>query len=229
MFIDPLYLLFLAPPMLLSAWAAWAMRSRFARWSQVPNRAALSGVVVARTLLDQNGLEHIGVVPVRGALSDHYDPRARVVRLSEPVDGSASVSAMAVAAHECGHAIQDARRYAPFALRSISVPLATLGSNLGVLIVSVGFVLSVTELVWVGIFLFSGTVFFQLVTLPVELDASKRGEQELARLGMVDASEAAGVRSVLTAAAMTYVGAAISSIATLAYFVLRASTGRRRR
>lgn len=230
MYFDPMYFVFILPALLLSMWASWATRSRFEKWARVPNRSGASGESVARFLLDRNGLANVPVVPVAGALSDHYDPRSRTVRLSEPVFYGRSVSAMAVAAHETGHAIQHARGYAPFALRSFSVPLASIGSNLGMIIIFAGFLLSFTQLVWVGIFLFGGTVLFQVITLPVELDASSRGRAELLRLGMVSGEERRGVSSVLSAAAMTYVGAALSALSTLAYYVLRASEmgGRRR-
>lgn len=230
MYFDPMYFVFILPALLLSMWASWATRSRFEKWARVPNRSGASGESVARFLLDRNGLANVPVVPVAGALSDHYDPRSRTVRLSEPVFYGRSVSAMAVAAHETGHAIQHARGYAPFALRSFSVPLASIGSNLGMIIIFAGFLLSFTQLVWVGIFLFGGTVLFQVITLPVELDASSRGKAELLRLGMVSGEERRGVSSVLSAAAMTYVGAALSALSTLAYYVLRASEmgGRRR-
>ncbi len=230
MFFDPMYLLFVLPAFLLSAWASWATRHRFETWSRVPIQSGATGESVARYLLDQNGLSSVRVVPVRGALSDHYDPRERVVRLSEPVYFGRSVSSTAVAAHETGHAIQHALGYAPFGLRSLAVPLASLGSNLGMGIIFVGFLLSFTQLVWVGIVLFAGTVLFQVITLPVELDASSRAKAELERLHMVSPDERRGVSAVLTAAAMTYVGAALSALSTLAYFVLRAgSMGGRRR
>lgn len=229
MYFDPMYFVFILPALLLSAWASWATRARFERWAKVPSASRATGESIARFLLDRNGLSNVGVVPVRGALSDHYDPRERVVRLSEPVYFGRSVSAMAVAAHETGHAIQHARGYAPFALRSFSVPLASIGSNLGMIIIFAGFLLSFTQLVWVGIFLFGGTVLFQVITLPVELDASSRAKAELDRLGMVSAEERRGVSQVLTAAAMTYVGAALSALSTLAYYVLRASSMGNRR
>jgi Zn-dependent membrane protease YugP len=223
MYFDPLYLVMILPALLLSAWASWATRSRFEKWSRVGNLEGLSGADVARQLLDRNGLSSVEVVPVRGALSDHYDPRRRVVRLSEPVFYERSIASMAVAAHETGHAIQHARGYAPLALRSLAVPLASLGSNVGMIIIFVGFLLAFTKLVWVGIVLFGGTVLFQVITLPVELDASSRAKSELARLNMVSPDEQRGVSAVLTAAAMTYVGAALSALSTLAYYVLRAS------
>ena len=230
MFFDPLYLVMILPALLLSAWASWSTRSRFEKWSRVANQRGLSGADVARYLLDQNGLSEVQIEPVQGALSDHYDPRTRVVRLSEPVFYGRSIASMAVAAHETGHAIQHAKRYAPLALRSFAVPFASVGSNLGMIIIVAGFVLSLTQLVWVGIALFSATVVFQLITLPVELDASSRAKAELLRLGMVSPEEQRGVSAVLTAAAMTYVGAALSALSTLAYYVLRVSSmGQRRR
>ncbi len=230
MYLDPMYFVFVLPALLLSMWASWMTRSRFERWSRVPSQSGASGESIARFLLDRNGLSAVRVVPVQGALSDHYDPRTRVVRLSEPVFYGRSVSAMAVAAHETGHAIQHARNYAPLALRSFAVPLASIGSNLGMIIIFAGFLLSFTQLVWVGIFLFGGTVLFQLITLPVELDASSRAKAELDRLGMVGGEERRGVSQVLTAAAMTYVGAALAALSTLAYYVFRAmAMGNRRR
>jgi Zn-dependent membrane protease YugP len=229
-YVDPTYLLFVLPAFLLSAWASWATRSRFEKWSRVANRSGASGAAVARFLLEQNGLGNVRVVPVPGSLSDHYDPREHVVRLSEDVFQGQSVAAMAVAAHETGHAIQHARGYAPFALRSLSVPLASFGSNLGMIILFAGFLLSYTPIVWAGILLFGATVFFQVITLPVELDASRRAKAELLRLGMVGPEERQGVSQVLFAAAMTYVGAALSALSTFAYYVLRAlSMGDRRR
>jgi Zn-dependent membrane protease YugP len=229
MYFDPMYFVFVIPALLLSMFASWATRSRFEAWSRVPSRNHASGESVARFLLAQNGLANVDVIPVRGALSDHYDPRERVVRLSEPVFYGHSVSAMAVAAHETGHAIQHARGYAPFWLRSLSVPAANLGSNLGIIIIVAGFFLSLTPVVWAGIALFSGTVLFQVVTLPVELDASRRAKAELLRLGLVGPEERRGVSQVLTAAAMTYVGAALSAISTLAYYVFRAGSMNDRR
>jgi Zn-dependent membrane protease YugP len=220
--IDPLYFLILAPAMLLSAWAAWATHARFAEWSQVRNGRGITGAQVARYLLDRFGLPNVRVVPSRGALSDHYDPRAREVRLSEPVFYEESVAALAVAAHEVGHAIQHRDRYAPLVLRNLAVPLASLGSNLSFLVIFAGFLLSMTELVWAGVILFGGVVFFQIITLPVELDASARAKRALVELGLVTSPrEQAGVASVLGAAAMTYVGAALSSALTLLYYLIR--------
>lgn len=219
---DPLYFLILAPAMLLSAWAAWATHARFAQWSAVPNSRGVTGAQVARFLLDRFGLPQVRVVPARGALSDHYDPSAREVRLSEPVYYQGSVAALAVAAHEVGHAIQHRDHYAPLVLRNLAVPLASLGSNLSFLVIFAGMLLSMTELVWAGVLLFGGVVFFQVITLPVELDASRRAKQALSQLGLVvSPREQEGVSKVLGAAAMTYVGAALSSALTLLYYLIR--------
>jgi uncharacterized protein len=222
MFFDPLYLVILVPITLLSLAASWATRSRFDKWARVPNRRGISGAQAARYILDQNGLRDVAVVPSRGgALSDHYDPRDRVVRLSPDVFHGASVSAVAVAAHETGHALQHARGYFPLALRNLAVPVASIGSNFGLFLILIGAVLAFTQMIWLGIILFGATVFFQVVTLPVELDASARAKKELDQLHLVMPGERGGVSSVLTAAAMTYVAAALGAVATLAYYVFR--------
>jgi len=222
MILDPLYFLVLAPAFLLSAWAAFATRARFEKYARVPNHRRVSGAQVARFILDHNGLHDVQVVPSNaGGLSDHYDPRHRIVRLSDDVYHGGSISAVAVAAHEVGHAIQHAKRYLPMTLRSLTVPLASIGSNLSWFLIMIGFLLSATSMIWAGVLLFSGTVFFQVVTLPVELDASRRAKQELERLAIIAPSERGGIGKVLNAAAMTYVGAALTGILTLLYFLLR--------
>lgn len=222
MILDPLYFVILAPAVLLSAWAAIATRARFEKYSRVPSHRRVSGAQVARFILDHNGLHDVHVVPAQGGhLSDHYDPRSRVVRLSEDVYYGGSVASVAVAAHETGHAIQHATNYLPLALRSATVPIATLGSNLSWFLIMIGFMLSATSMIWGGVILFSATVAFQIITLPVELDASRRAKVELERLAITAPSERKGVSKVLGAAAMTYVGAALTGILTLFYFLLR--------
>lgn len=221
MILDPLYFIVLAPALLLSAWAAWATRSRFKKWSQVPNRRRITGAQTARYILDRNGLHGVPVVVSHGLLSDHYDPIHREVRLSEDVYYGGSIAAVAVAAHEVGHAIQHQQRYLPMQLRSVAVPIASLGSNLGWFLIMIGFLLAMSQMIWAGVILFTGTVAFQLVTLPVELDASRRAKQEIERLAIVAPGEKGGVSSVLTAAAMTYVAAALTGVLTLVYFLLR--------
>lgn len=221
MILDPLYFVVLAPAMLLSAWAAFATRSRFERWSRVPNRRHVSGAQAARYILDRNGMHDVPVQPAKGLLSDHYDPVHRVVRLSEDVYYGSSIASLAVAAHEVGHAIQHQQRYLPMQVRNLAVPVASLGSNLGWFLIMIGFLLSFAQMIWAGVILFTATVAFQVVTLPVELDASRRAKLELDRLAIVTPGEKPGVSKVLTAAAMTYVGAAITGILTLFYFLIR--------
>jgi uncharacterized protein len=220
-FFDPLYFVVLMPAMLVSAWAAWATRSRFQRYAQIPNARRIRGAEVARLILDRNGLSRVRIEATDGTLSDHYDPSQGVVRLSEDVYYGGSVAALAIAAHETGHAIQHSQRYAPLALRNLAVPVARLGSNFAWFLIAIGFMLSAATMVWAGVVLFSGTVAFQLATLPVELDASRRAKEQLERLSLVLPSERVGVRSVLSAAAMTYVGAALTGISTLLYFLIR--------
>lgn len=222
MFFDPLYIAILVPITLISLAASWATRSRFEKWSRVPNRRGISGAQAARYILDQNGLRDVAVVPSPGGmLSDHYDPQRRVVRLSPEVFGGGSVAAVAVAAHETGHALQHARGYLPLALRNVAVPIAGVGSNLGMFLIVIGAVLAFSQMIWLGILLFGATVFFQVITLPVELDASSRAKAELDQLHLVMPGERQGVTSVLSAAAMTYVAAALGAVATLAYYVFR--------
>ncbi len=219
-FFDPLYFVFLAPGLLLSLWASARTKSAFNKWGKV--RAAMSGARAARKMLDQAGLYNVKIERAGGFLSDHYDPRARCLRLSPDVHDRASIAAVGVACHEAGHAIQHARDYAPLQLRSALVPVASIGSNLSWIVIMAGIFLALTNLVYVGILLFSATVVFQLVTLPVEFDASKRAKELVVDFGILMPQERVGVDKVLNAAAWTYVAAAVSSIFTLLYFLMRA-------
>ena len=219
-FFDPLYFVFLAPGFLLSLWASARTKSAFNKWGKV--RAAMSGARAARKMLDQAGLYNVKIERAGGFLSDHYDPRARCLRLSPDVHDRASIAAVGVACHEAGHAIQHARDYAPLQLRSALVPVASIGSNLSWIVIMAGIFLALTNLVYVGILLFTATVVFQLVTLPVEFDASKRAKELVVDFGILMPQERVGVDKVLNAAAWTYVAAAVSSIFTLLYFLMRA-------
>lgn len=219
-FFDPLYFVFLLPGLLLSLWASARTKSAFNKWGKV--RAAMSGARAARKMLDQAGLYNVKIERAHGFLSDHYDPRARCLRLSPDVHDRASIAAVGVACHEAGHAIQHAREYAPLQMRTALVPLAGIGSNLSWLVIMAGIFLALTDLVYLGILLFSATVVFQLVTLPVEFDASKRAKELVVDFGILMPHERVGVDKVLNAAAWTYVAAAVSSIFTLLYFLLRA-------
>ena len=220
--IDPLYWMMMIPVFLLSAFSSFKVKSSFNKYSKVYLRSGMSGAQVARRILDRNGLSHINVVETGGFLSDHYDPIKKVVRLSPDVYRGQTVAAVGVAAHETGHAIQHKESYQPLILRNMIVPVASIGSNFAWIIIFAGFLLGALGLVKIGIALFSIVVVFQVLTLPVEFNASSRAKKILAAEGYVSPTELQGVNSVLSAAAMTYVAAATSAIMTLLYFLLRA-------
>jgi Zn-dependent membrane protease YugP len=187
--------------------------------------APLSGAAAARHILDSAGLSHIPIEIVPGHLSDHYDPRHKVLRLSQEVYQSRSLAAVGIAAHEAGHALQDARAYVPLVIRNAAVPLAGFGSGAGIWILIFGVIFSFQPLIWAGIGLFACVVFFQVVNLPVEFNASSRAKAQLVGLNVISQEELHYVNRVLTAAAMTYVAATLQAILTLLYYVLR-FTGR---
>lgn len=195
------------------------LRRTYARWSKVQNTSSLSGFETARAILDANGLHNVKVEAVPGQLGDHYDPGARVIRLSEDNYRRASVAGAAVAAHEVGHAIQHANAYAPLQWRATLVPVANIGGNFGPLIVVAGAVIGAFGLVQLGLALFAAAVLFQLVTLPVEFDASRRALVQMKTLGIATRGDVNGSRQVLNAAALTYVAAAASSVAYLLYYL----------
>ncbi len=227
MFFDPLYLLFVLPAFLIGLWAQSRVQGNFKKYSRVGTLRGVTGGQVARTLLSAYGLSDVKVEPARGFLTDHYDPRSRTLRLSEATYASPSVAAAGIAAHEAGHALQHAQNYQPLALRSAIVPAAQFGSSLGPWLLVGGFALQLSALAWLGIILYGAATVFTLVTLPVEFDASKRAKQILVRQGILESREMEGVNKVLDAAALTYVAAAVQSILTLLYFVLRFSVGSR--
>ncbi len=220
--LDPLYWLLMAPVLILSLFASLRVKSTYNKYSRVMSSSGMSGADVAREILRRNGLAGIAVTETQGFLSDHYDPAKKVVRLSPQNYRGASVAAIGVAAHETGHAIQHAASYGPLMLRNTMVPIASIGSSFSWIIIFAGFIMGAMGLVKAGILLFSAVVFFQLVTLPVEFNASSRAKRILAAQGFLTAGELAGVNRVLSAAAMTYVAAAASSIMTLLYFLVRA-------
>jgi Zn-dependent membrane protease YugP len=195
------------------------LRATYSRWAKVANTSGLTGAQVAEAILKANNISNVRVEATRGQLTDHYDPRSRVVRLSEGIYGRASVAGMAVAAHEVGHAIQHARAYAPLQWRSALAPVAGIGSQFGIMLAMLGLFMQAGGLLEIGIILFSAAVLFQVVTLPVEFDASRRALGQLNQLGLVTQQDSAGARSVLTAAALTYVAAAATAIAYLLYFI----------
>ncbi|MFO0960136.1 MAG: zinc metallopeptidase [Isosphaeraceae bacterium] len=218
---DPLYFLILAPGMLLAAWAQWRIQSAYQQASQYGSRSGVTGAQAAAAVMSAGGVQGVGIEPTHGYLSDHYDPSAKVLRLSEGVYGTASLAALGIAAHEAGHALQDAHRYGPLVVRNLMVPVASFGSSAAWIVMLAGFLLHFTGLVWVGIGLFSATVLFQVINLPVEFDASRRARIELQRVGLVSVEEDAVVGKVLNAAALTYVAGTLTSILTLFYYLLR--------
>jgi Zn-dependent membrane protease YugP len=213
-----LYILISLPALLLGLWAQSRVRSSFNKYSQVRTGRGIAGAQAARLVLDANGLHHVNVEQVQGFLSDHYDPRAKTLRLSPQVYQSNSLAAVGVAAHEAGHAIQDQQNYGPLALRSAMVPSVQIGSWLGPIVFFVGLFMAVEPLAWIGLLLFGATAVFALVTLPVEFDASKRAREILVSNGIVAPQELKGVNAVLDAAALTYVAAALQAVTTLLYY-----------
>jgi len=222
MYFDPMYLLFLAPGMLLSLWASMRVKSTFSHYSQVASRSGMTGAEAARELLRRQNIVDVTVEPVDGFLSDHYDPSSKTLRLSPDVYQGRSLSALGVAAHEAGHAIQHANGYGPLAFRSLVVRPAMLGSNLGMLVMGLGIMTHATGMVWLGVAMFSAFVVFTLVTLPVEFNASSRAVAALVDTRIIMPSEATDTKKVLDAAALTYVAAAISAVLQLLYFLFRA-------
>jgi uncharacterized protein len=207
-------------PLLFGLWAQMRVKSTFNRYSQVPTRNGLTGAQAATAVVRYSGLDGVTVRPVAGNLTDHYDPRSRTLNLSESVGQAATVAALGVAAHEAGHAIQDARNYAPMRLRQTVLPAAQFGQSLWFLPVVIGLIIGATGLVTVGLILFSAVVLFQLVTLPVEFDASKRALVALDSQGLLAPEEVDGARAVLRAAALTYVAGFVASLGQLLYFFL---------
>lgn len=227
MFFDPLYLLFIAPAFALSLWASFRVKSAFKKYSRVRAMSGLTGAQAAQRLLERAGLTDVTVTRSRGMLSDHYNPVNKTLALSESVHGSPSVAAIGVACHEAGHAIQHANGYKPLHLRSMLVPTANIGSSLGYFVMLGGLMLMMFTgmgqgLVAVGAILFSAVLLFQVVTLPVEFDATARAKRLAVEYGIVAHQEREGMDKVLNAAALTYVAAVVSTLMTLLYFLLRA-------
>ena len=229
MFFDLTYLWFILPALALSLWASFRVKSAFKKYSRVRAMSGLTGAQAARAMLDRAGLTDVTVTRSRGMLSDHYNPLNKTLALSEGVHDSASVAAIGVACHEAGHALQHAHGYKPLYLRSALVPTANIGSSLGYIVMMVGIFLMYMAgtqvgqtVVLFGAFLFSAVLVFQVVTLPVEFDASNRAKRLAVEYGIVAAQERQGMDKVLNAAALTYVAAVVSTLMTLLYFLFRA-------
>jgi Zn-dependent membrane protease YugP len=220
MFYNFNYMIFMIPAFLLMMLTSWYVKAAYNKWSKVPSRSQLTGAQAARRLISSGGLFGVTIEPVAGNLSDSYDPRNKVLRLSRGVAESASVASLAIAAHELGHAMQDAEDYLPLRFRSAIVPMVNIGSSLGWILIMAGLFLNYMNLAWIGVFAFAGGAIFALATLPVELNASNRARKLLTDSGLVNSpEEMKGVSNVLNAAALTYVAALVTALLQLLYFV----------
>jgi uncharacterized protein len=232
MFFDQYYLLLVVPTLILSLWAQFMVKSTFAKYSKIPSSRAITGVDAANLLLRSNNIRDVKVERIAGSLTDHYSPMEKVLRLSQPVFGSTSIAAVGVAAHEAGHAIQHAVHWSPLALRSTLVPVANIGSRIGPWLAIIGLAISgqssgIASLLFnIGILLFGGAVLFYVITLPVEINASRRAIVVLRANNVLNEKELNGVKKVLTAAALTYIASALTAIASLLRLIL---LSRRRR
>lgn len=225
MIFDPMYFVFIGPAILLAIWAQFRVKATYHAAMQVDAR--LSGAAAARHILDEAGLHDVGVEMTQGMLTDHYDPRHRVLRLSPDVYQSRSAAAVGIAAHEAGHALQHAHNYGPLVIRNLAVPAAQFGPIAFMVLVVLGALLNSMGLIYLGIVAFAGVVFFQLVNLPVEFDASNRAKAILSEYQVVDGEGAVAVRKVLNAAGWTYVAATLQSLLTLLYYIVRLTGSQR--
>ena len=229
-FWNPIYWLFVAPALLLMLFAQWRVRSAYNKWGKVANHSNLPGAKVAERLMADNGIYDVSIRPIAGELTDNYDPRSHTLNLSQGTGSQNSVAAMAIVAHEVGHAQQHAKGSLLLQLRSGIVPAVNIGAQFGPLLFIAGFFLQLTPLMWLGIAFFSLAFVFALITLPVEIDASSRALRMLKSSGIVVGDdERRGARAVLSAAALTYVAAMLMALFQLLYYVMLAGSGRRRR
>lgn len=221
MYFDPLYLIMIGPAMLFALWAQMKVKWAFTHYQRVGSSSGLTGAEAAGYMLRANGLTNVRIERVSGFMSDHYDPREKMLRLSPAVHDGRSVASLGVACHEAGHALQDAKGYAPLQLRNAAVPTANIGSWLSWPLIIGGFALKLYGLALLGVVFFAAVVVFQIITLPVEFDASSRAKKSLLQLNMVaPGAEAQGVATVLNAAAMTYVAATMTAVMQLIYFAM---------
>jgi len=225
---DPLYLLLMLPGMAVAGWAQTRIASAYREGSRYRVSSGVTGAKAAAVIMHSSGVDNVPIEPVAGQLTDHYDPSKKILRLSADNYQDSSLAAVGVAAHEAGHAIQDASHYPLLVVRNLIVPLAGIGSNISFTALLAGVIFQSMTLVWVGILLFSTVVVFQLVNLPVEFDASRRAREQLKLTGLITPDEDQVVGKVLGAAAMTYVAATLTSILQLLFFVIRARGFRRR-
>ncbi len=223
-FFDPLYLIFMIPAFILMAITSWYVKAAYKKWSRVPARSRLTGYDATRRLISTGGLYGVQIQGTPGQLTDHYDPRNKTLFLSNGVANGASVASLAIAAHELGHAMQDAEEYFPLRFRAALVPMVNIGSNLGWILIVIGLFLQATQVAWLGLLVFSGGAIFALATLPVEFNASARAKSLLTESGIIQTEEERrGVNSVLNAAALTYVAGLVTAVMQILYFALRIS------
>ena len=222
LYFDPVYLIFMAPGLALSLWASWRVKTSFNKYSSVQSSRGITGAEAAAELLDRAGVTDVKIVRTEGKLSDHYNPITKTLALSDGVYSSSSIAAVGIAAHEAGHALQHAQHYAPLWLRSVLVPTANIGSNIGYFVMVIGAFMASTNMILLGAVLFSAVLIFQIVTLPVEFNASSRAKALIVEYGIILPQERVGVDRILNAAALTYVAAAVSTLLTLLYFLMRA-------
>ncbi len=219
-FWDPYYMLYMLPAFILMMLASWYVKSAYRKWSRVPVRSRMSGYEAAQRLITRAGLYNVQIEAISGQLTDHYDPRTKVLRLSRGVAQGNSVAALAIAAHELGHAIQDAEDYFPLRLRSAMVPMVNIGSYLGWIFLLLGLYFHLMNFAWIGIIAFSGGLLFALATLPVELNASARAKRLLWETGLIQTEEERkGMNTVLNAAALTYVASIFTAFLQLLYYI----------
>jgi uncharacterized protein len=229
MFFSPTYLMYMIPALILMGLTSWYVKSSYNKWSRVQAQSRLTGAQAAQRLISTGGIYGVQVQTVAGNLTDHYDPRNKTLYLSQGVANVASVASVAIAAHELGHAMQDAEDYFPLRFRSALVPVVNIGSNLGWILIMVGLFLKFTELAWLGVLVFAGGAVFALATLPVEFNASARAKQLLVQTGIIQTDEEQrGVNAVLNAAALTYVAGLITAVLQLLYYASLVGGGRRR-
>jgi len=229
-YLNPQYLIFMVPAIIAMLAAQWYVNSTYNKWGKVPTSSRLSGEQTTQRLLSAGGLHEVEIVQIQGRLTDHYDPRNKVLSLSPAVYQGNSVASVAIAAHELGHALQDKDGYFPLRLRSMLVPAVNIGSTLGWILIMVGLFINLIGLAWLGIFAFSGGAVFALATLPVELNASSRAKTLLKNSGVILSSEEEnGVNRVLNAAALTYIASLFTAVMQLLYWISIVSGGRGRR
>ena len=226
---NPTYLMYMIPAFILMAITSWYVKAAYNKWSKVPAQSRLTGAQAAQRLISTGSLYGVQIQGVAGNLTDHYDPRNKTLYLSSGVANVASVASVAIAAHELGHAMQDAEEYFPLKFRSALVPIVNIGSNLGWFLIMIGLFLRFTELAWLGVMIFAGGALFALATLPVEFNASSRAKELLVQTGIIQTDEEKrGVNNVLNAAALTYVAGLVTAILQLLYYVTLVGGGRRR-